>query len=125
MVSYLFYDARFLSLPKDRGLFYNAFLQIFGEVHLTDTFCGIVGCYLGHVVFYHELYKLLEGGGHWVPTEFSFRFGRVAPKVDYIGGAVEVFADSYDLITYFNLGVGIFVYGGYDASLVDAFAFPT
>ena len=57
----------------------DALFEVFGEVHLADTLCGIVGCYLGHIMTNHQLNELLEGGGHWVPAEFGFGLGRVAP----------------------------------------------
>ena len=96
-------------------LFYNALFEIFGKVHLAYTFCGIVGCYLGHVVFNHELYKLLEGGGLRVQAEFGFGLGWVAPKVDHIGGAVEVFGYCYNHLSCSNI----------NTLLVDSFAFPS
>ena len=62
-------------------LFYNALFEVFGKVHLADTFSGIVGCYLGHVVFYHQLYKLLEGGGLRVPSSTG------SPASEFLGFA--------------------------------------
>ena len=43
----------------------------------------------------HQLDELLEGGGLRVPAEFGLGFGRVAPEVDNVGRAVEVFGIIY------------------------------
>ena len=53
--------------------------EVFGKVHLADTFSGIVGCHLSHVVFYHQLYKLLEGGGLRVPSSTG------SPASEFLG----------------------------------------
>ena len=50
-----------------------------GKVHLADSFSGIVGCYLGHVMLYHEFDKLLEGGGLRVPSSTG------SPASEFLG----------------------------------------
>ena len=43
-----------------------------------------------HVVANHELDQLLEGGLGGVPAQLALGFGRVAPQVHHVGGAVEL-----------------------------------
>ena len=108
------------------GLLDNSLLKILSEIHLHLLRSSLHG-YLCHVAVNHYLDKQLERGLGGIPSKFVLCLGGVAPEVDYIGRAVEVFADGYDFISYFNLDVciGGFVDGDYDASFVDAFAFPT
>lgn len=75
---------------RHRPLLYDSFLQVFGQVGTHDA-GHMVGSYLLHVVGNHQPHQLLERGGLRIPAEFLFRFGGVAPEVDYVRGAVEVF----------------------------------
>ena len=71
----------------------------------------------------HQLDELLEGGGLRVPAEFGLGFGRVAPEVDDVSRAVEVFGYC-DYGAADKIGVGRTGNGDDDTLLVDAFAFP-
>ena len=71
----------------------------------------------------HQLDELLEGGGLRIPAEFSLGFGRVAPEVDDVGRAVEVFGDG-DYGATDKVGIGGAGNGDYNTLLVDALAFP-
>ena len=51
-------------------LFHQTLLQIFCQVGAQDT-GNMVGSHLLHVVFHHDLYELLKGGGGRIPAEFS------------------------------------------------------
>ena len=61
--------ARFLSLPKDtpRGLFYNSLFEVFCQVGSHDR-SHMISSNFFHIMFYHDLNKLLEAGGLWVPS---------------------------------------------------------
>ena len=74
-------------------LLHNSFLQILRQIHLPDIRCGVVGGNFCHVVLDHQLNELFEGSGLRILAEFGLGFGRVAPKVHYVGRAVEVFGD--------------------------------
>ena len=67
----------------------------------------------------HDLHQFLEGSGIGVPAEFGAGLRRVAPKVDDVGGAVEVGGD-------FDEGLADEVVGaaGADALLVLAATLP-
>ena len=71
----------------------------------------------------HKFDELLEGGGLRVPAEFGLGFGRVAPEVDYVGRAVEVFGNG-DYGAADKVCVGRTGNGDDDTLLVDSFAFP-
>lgn len=71
----------------------------------------------------HQLDELLEGGGLRIPAEFGLGFGRVAPEVDDVGRAVEVFGDG-DYGVADKVGVDGAGNGDDDTLLVDSFAFP-
>ena len=71
----------------------------------------------------HQFDELFEGGGLRVPAEFGFGFGRVAPEVDDISRAVEVFGDG-DYGAADKVCIGGVGNGYHDTLLVDAFAFP-
>ena len=75
----------------------NAFLQIFGKVHLADTFSGIFGCYLSHVMANHQLYKLLEGSGHWIHGSTS------SPAGEFLGFARFLSLPKDTLEVYFTI----------------------
>lgn len=99
------------------------FLKILRQVHLPDIRCGIISSDFGHVVTNHQLDKLLECGGLRVPAELGFGFGRVAPEVDDVGRAVEVFGDG-DYGAADKVGVGGAGNGDDYTLLIDALAFP-
>ena len=92
-------------------LFHNSFFKILGKVHLHLFRCTLHG-HLCHVAVNHYLDKLLERGLGGIPAKLVLCLGRVAPKVDDISRAVEVFADGNDFVAYLNLNVciGSFVY---------------
>ena len=71
----------------------------------------------------HKLNELLEGGGLRIPAEFGLGFGRIAPEVDDVGRAVEVFGNGDDGAAD-KVGVSCAGNGDYYTLLVDAFAFP-
>ena len=111
------------SLAGSKSLLHNPLLQVLGQVHLPHVRGGVVGGDFGHVVLDHQLDELLEGGGLRVPAEFGLGFGRVAPEVDDVGRAVEVFGDG-DYGAADKVGVDGAANGDDDTLLVDAFALP-
>ena len=67
----------------------DTFFEVFGQV--CSHLCGCAfRCHLSHVVVYHDLDKFFKGSGVGIPAEFGFGFGRIAQKIDDVGGAVEV-----------------------------------
>ena len=60
----------------------------------------MVGSDFLHIVLHHDLHELFEGSGLRVPSEFSLRLRGVAPQVDDVCRAVEVFADLDECLAY-------------------------
>ena len=83
----------------------------------------MVGSHLLHVVVDHDAHEFLETCGLWIPSQFVLSLGRVAPKVDDVGRAVEVFGDG-DYGATDKVGIGGAGNGDYNTLLVDALAFP-
>ena len=78
-------------------LLYNSFFEVFCEVG-ADLGGSAFGGDFGDVVLYHELDEVFEGGFVRIPTQLGFGLGGVAPKVDHVGGTVEVRGDAdYDV----------------------------
>ena len=61
-------------------LFDDSLFEVLGKVHLADTFGGIVGSYLSHIVAHHEFNELFESGGLRVPTGGSGDRILIQPK---------------------------------------------
>ena len=68
-----------------------------------------------HIMFYHDLNKLLEAGGLWVPSKFVLGFCRVTPQVNNVCWTIERlgYCNNNLSCSYIN------------TLLVDAFPFPT
>ena len=73
---------RFVFVKNElRGLFDNAFFEVFSEVG-ADFGSSTFGGDFGDVGVDHDLYQLLERGLGWVPAELGLSLGGVAPEVD-------------------------------------------
>ena len=72
----------------------DALFEVFGEVG-ADFSSSTFGGYLSNIVLNHYLHQLLKARLIRVPAEFSLSLGGIAPEVDNIGGAVEIWGDSY------------------------------
>ena len=104
-------------------LFHYPFLQVLRQIHLPDIRCSIICGDFCHIMTNHQLDELLEGSGLRIPAEFGLGFGRVAPEVDDISRAVEVFGNgNYGAAD--KVSVGRTGNGDYNTLLIDAFAFP-
>lgn len=123
MICSLILNNTLRSLAGSKSLLHNPLLQVLGQVHLPHIRGGVVGGDFGHVVLDHQFDELLEGGGLRVPAELGLGFGRIAPKVDNVGRAVEVFGDG-DHGAADKVGVDGAANGDDDTLFVDAFAFP-
>ena len=78
-------------------LFNYSFFKIFSKVR-ADFIRSFIGGYLGNVVLYHQLDKLLEAGLVRVPAQLSFCLSWIAPKVNNIGRAIEIRGNPYDYV---------------------------
>ena len=70
-------------------LFHDSFLQIFGKIGSYLLRCTLHG-YFCHIGVHHDFYKLLERCLLRIPTQFTFRFRWISPKIYHIGRTVEV-----------------------------------
>ena len=73
-------------------LFNDSFFEVLSEVG-ADFRGGTFGGHLGDVVLHHQLHQLLKTCLCGIPSQFGLGLGRVAPKVDHIGRAIEVLTD--------------------------------
>ena len=98
-------------------LFNNTFLKVLSEIcaHLSRS---AFGRNLGDIMLNHQLHQLFEGCLGGIPAQLSLGLGRITPKVDNIGRAVEVFADANQRLSDKRFGTL-----DADADLIDALAF--
>ena len=60
------------------NLLHNPLLKILCEIDTHHTGHMVSGNLL-HIVFDHDLYEFLEGGGLWIPTQFILGLRGIAP----------------------------------------------